>query len=62
MPNSLPERLPNGNLRVLMRAEGPGGIIGDGVAEIGPEHPAYETWDRNLRDRERDQDGPLERP
>ncbi len=38
------EKLPNGNLLVPRRAEGPGGIIGDGVEEIGPDHPAYEGW------------------
>ena len=42
------ERLPDGRLRVPMRAEGPDGIIGDGVGEIGPEHPSYAVWDEYL--------------
>jgi hypothetical protein len=33
-------RLPNGNLLVPRRAEGPG-IVGDGWFEIGPDHPDY---------------------
>lgn len=44
-----PERLPDGSLRVPMRAEGPGGIIGDGVRVIGPDHPAWSEWDAYLR-------------
>lgn len=43
-----PTRLPNGNLQVPARAEGPGGIIGDGLIEIGPTHPDYATWDEYL--------------
>jgi hypothetical protein len=43
------EKLPNGNLIVPCRAEGPGGIIGDGVEEIGPDHPDYESWIAWLR-------------
>jgi hypothetical protein len=31
-----------------MRAEGPGGIIGDGVGEIGPEHPTFAAWNAYL--------------
>jgi hypothetical protein len=37
-------KLPNGNLIVLRRAEGPGGIIGDGAEEIGPDHPDYQDY------------------
>jgi hypothetical protein len=37
------QKLPNGNLLVPMRAEGKG-TIGDGIAEIGPDHPDYQKW------------------
>ena len=37
------EKLPNGNLLVPRRAEGPNGEIGDGIEEIGPDHPDYEA-------------------
>lgn len=42
-------RLPDGRLRVPVRAEGPGGIVGDGMAEIGPDDPRYQQWDEYLR-------------
>ena len=42
------ERLPDGRLRVPMRAEGPDGMVGDAVGEIGPDHPAFATWDEYL--------------
>jgi hypothetical protein len=32
-----PRELPNGHLLVPPRAEGPGGIIVDGMREIGPD-------------------------
>jgi len=38
------ERLPNGNLLVPARAEAEDGTIGDGMMEIGPEHPDFERW------------------
>lgn len=45
----LPERLPNGNLLVPMRAEGEEeGLVGDGVVEIGPEHPHFVDWEEFL--------------
>jgi hypothetical protein len=34
-----PIRLPNGNLLVPVEADDP--EAGDGVAEVGPEHPRY---------------------
>lgn len=37
-------RLPNGNLLVPLRAEGPDGIIGDTQAEVGPGDPEYVRW------------------
>lgn len=40
----LPERLPDGRLLVPMRAEGPGGIVGDGLVAIGPDHPDFQAW------------------
>lgn len=44
----LPERLPDGRLLVPMRAEGPGGVIGDGLVAIGPDHPDFQAWERLL--------------
>ena len=44
----LPERLPNGNLLVPMRAEGEDGLVGDSVVEIGPEHPHFVDWEEFL--------------
>lgn len=37
--------LKNKNLVVPIRAE-TGGIIGDALTVIGPEHPDYERWQR----------------
>lgn len=42
------ERLPDGRLRVPMRAEGPDGMVGDGVVTIGPDHPWFAGWDAYL--------------
>lgn len=39
-----PKKLPNGKLLVPRRAEGPGGMIGDGLVEIGPDDPEYADW------------------
>lgn len=39
-----PQRLTDGRLRVPMRAESEDGVIGDGVATIGPDHPQYQVW------------------
>lgn len=39
-----PKRLRNGNLLVPRRAEGPGGLVGDALVEIGPEDPEFESW------------------
>jgi hypothetical protein len=35
-------------LTVPDRAEGPGGMIGDGMITIGPDDPRYAVWDRYL--------------
>lgn len=37
------ERLANGNLLVPMRAE-TDGVIGDGMIEVGPEHPLFDVY------------------
>jgi len=42
-------RLRNGNLLIPMRAEWPEGVVGDGVVEIAPGHPDFETWLRDAR-------------
>lgn len=40
-----PVRLPNGNLRVPVAFyDEQLGIYGDGMVEIGPDHPEYEWW------------------
>ena len=43
----------NGNLRVPLRAESPDGAVGDGMLEIGPDHPQFEAWMRWL-DKQKD--------
>jgi hypothetical protein len=48
-----PVRLPNGNLRVPMRAEGPGGLVGDAALEIGPDTPEFDRWLAVIQERER---------
>lgn len=35
------ERLPDGRIRVPMRAKGPNGLIGDGMVVIDDSHPQY---------------------
>lgn len=47
-----PVRLENGHLLVPMRAEGAGGLVGDGMVEIGPDHPDFDVWDRFARELE----------
>lgn len=37
-------RLPDDRLLIPRRAEGPDGLIGDGMVEIGPDDPEYEAW------------------
>lgn len=43
------ERLPNGKILAPKRAEGANGLVGDGMLEIGPDDPDYNTWDTWLR-------------
>jgi hypothetical protein len=50
------KRLENGNLLVPFGVELEGGIMGDGVREIGPDHPDYEIWDRWLSAQETEED------
>ena len=38
------KRLPNGKLLIPRRAEAEDGTIGDGMEEIGPDHPDYADW------------------
>jgi hypothetical protein len=35
-----------------MRAEGPGGMVGDGLVAIGPDHPDFQAWSDYLEDLE----------
>jgi hypothetical protein len=45
----LAKRLQNGNLLVPARAESDGGgVIGDGMVEIGHDDPDYDEWVREL--------------
>jgi hypothetical protein len=43
------KRLENGRLLVPRRAEGPHGLIGDAMVEIGPDDPDFAAWDKWLR-------------
>jgi hypothetical protein len=62
------EELPNGHLLVPARAESEdpehGTVLGDGMIEIGPDHPDYAEWREDLeasRAREAEIDAELER-
>lgn len=46
------KRIGPDRLRVPARAEGPNGEIGDGMVEIGPDHPDYLAWDAWIRRQE----------
>lgn len=48
-PEHLPRRLPDGSIRCLCRAEGPDGIVGDGIVNEprGTEH--WQRLDEYLR-------------
>lgn len=39
----------DGTLTVPGRAEGPGGMMGDGMITIGPGDPGYADWDEWLK-------------
>lgn len=43
-----PRRLPNGNIQAPRRAEGPGGVIGDGLYEYAPGSEGFAVWDAYL--------------
>ena len=43
------KRNDDGTLTVPGRAEGPDGMIGDGMITIGPDHPDYQAWDEWLQ-------------
>jgi len=43
-------RLPDGDLMVPARAEGPNGVIGDGMLRVSPGDPLYEAWLRHIND------------
>jgi hypothetical protein len=47
-----PQRLPNGKIRVPMRAEAPDGTIGDGMVDLAPGDSGYARWDEYLRAKE----------
>lgn len=43
------KRLSNGHILAPRRAEGPGGIIGDGLYDYAPGEPGFKTWDDYLK-------------
>jgi hypothetical protein len=44
-----PVKLANGRLLIPVRAEDPEtGAVGDGLVEIGPDHPEYSAWRADL--------------
>jgi len=50
MPSAYPLKLANGNLVVPVRAESEDGTtIGDGLAEIGPDHPDFAKWVTDMK-------------
>lgn len=49
-----PRRLEDGRLLVMLRGTGPNGEIADGLVAIGPDHPAYPTWNAYLEPRPKD--------
>jgi hypothetical protein len=49
-----PKELPNGNILVPARAEGPDGLIGDGIHEISPDDPAFQVLVRLVAEPPRD--------
>ncbi len=42
-----PQRLADGRIRIPVRAT-VGGIVGDGWLVIGPEHPEFAEWEKEL--------------
>ena len=56
-----PIELPNGNLLIPARAEGPDWMIGDAVREIGPDDPEFQVWSDWLRSRHTDAEAQLTR-
>ena len=47
-----PRRLPNGNLEIEARFDGPNGEIGDALIEIGPDDERFPIWDQYLTQQE----------
>ena len=43
---------PNGNLRIPLRKRLSSGETGEGVIEVGPEHPSYDEWRRAISQKE----------
>ncbi len=44
VPCVVAQRLANGRLLIPARAESSDGTLGDGMVEIGPDHPDYAKW------------------
>jgi hypothetical protein len=45
----MPVRQEDGGILVPMRAEGPEGMVGDGMLPIYEGHPDFEKWDAWLK-------------
>jgi hypothetical protein len=45
-------RVEGGKIRIPVRLEAPGGAIGEGWADIGPEHPDFQKWDDHVSARD----------
>jgi hypothetical protein len=52
-PGPVPRRLPDGRLVVPARAEGPNGMVGDGIVVVGPGDELYDMWEPWFARRER---------
>jgi hypothetical protein len=54
----LPERLPDGRIRIPVSGQVPGGVA-HGVDEIGPDDPRFDRYDAWLRQQEQEATGVL---
>ena len=47
--------LENGDLEIMLRAESPDGMVGDGLVTIHPDHEEYEKYLAMMREEELEQ-------
>jgi 8-oxo-dGTP pyrophosphatase MutT (NUDIX family) len=45
-------RVDDGEIRIPVRLEAPDGAVGEGWADIGPDHPDFQKWDEHLTARD----------